>query len=98
MGILAWLLLGAVAGYLAGRLDRRAERLGIVADVLLGIIGALAGGFMAAVLIPADPVSSVEVRSLVVAVLGAAIALIVWDATTRTPRTARTPRTGRRPV
>ncbi len=83
MGILAWLLLGAVAGDLAGR---------------LGIIGALAGGFMAAVLIPADPVSSVEVRSLVVAVLGAAIALIVWDATTRTPRTARTPRTGRRPV
>lgn len=91
MGIVAWLVLGAVAGYVATRLDQRPGRIGLFADILIGIIGALVGGFIAAVMVPADPVSSIEIRSMIAAVVGAGAAVLAWDAITRAPRTATSP-------
>ena len=91
MGIVAWLVLGAVAGCVATRLDRRPGRISLLADILIGIIGAFVGGFIAAVMVPADPVSSIEVRSLIAAVAGAGTAVLTWDAITRTPRAATSP-------
>jgi uncharacterized membrane protein YeaQ/YmgE (transglycosylase-associated protein family) len=89
LGILAWLLLGSLAGSLAARRIRGDRDLGVAGHVLIGIIGALVGGFLAASLLGADPVSAVEVRSAVAATIGGAIAIVTWKAVTDTPRTGR---------
>ena len=46
MNIVAWIVLGAVAGYLAGFLVKGDEGLGVVGHVVLGIVGAVVGGFL----------------------------------------------------
>ena len=51
MSIIAWIVLGAVAGYLAGFLVSGDEGLGIIGHIVLGIVGALVGGFLAGVAI-----------------------------------------------
>lgn len=77
MGILAWIVLGAIAGYLAGFLVRGDEGLGVVGHVLLGIVGALIGGFLAAALLGANPVDgALDISSIVTATVGAI--LTVW--------------------
>ena len=50
MSIIAWIVLGAIAGYLAGFLVKGDEGLGIIGHIVLGIVGALVGGFLASVL------------------------------------------------
>ena len=47
MSIIAWIVLGAIAGYLAGFLVRGDEGLGVIGHIVLGIVGALVGGFLA---------------------------------------------------
>ncbi|RPH35730.1 MAG: GlsB/YeaQ/YmgE family stress response membrane protein, partial [Chloroflexi bacterium] len=77
MSILAWIVLGAIAGYLAGFLVRGDEGLGVIGHVLLGIVGALVGGFLAGVLLGADPINgALDISSIVVATIGAV--LTVW--------------------
>ena len=50
MSIIAWIILGAIAGYLAGFLVTGDEGLGVIGHIVLGIVGALVGGFLACVL------------------------------------------------
>jgi uncharacterized membrane protein YeaQ/YmgE (transglycosylase-associated protein family) len=77
MGILSWIVLGAIAGYLAGFLVRGDESLGIIGHIVLGIVGALVGGFLARVLLGMDPIDgALDVSSIVAAVVGAVI--VVW--------------------
>ena len=73
MGILAWIIVGIIAGWLAGMV-MRGSGYGIVGDMVLGIVGALVGGFLAGALfnIP-DPISAVELTTIIVAFLGAVI-------------------------
>ena len=47
MNILAWIVLGAIAGYIAGLLVRGDEGLGVIGHIVLGIVGAIVGGFIA---------------------------------------------------
>jgi len=47
MSIIAWIILGAIAGYLAGFLVKGDEGLGVIGHIVLGIVGALVGGFLA---------------------------------------------------
>ncbi len=89
MGILAWLVLGAIAGYLAGYLVRGDEGLGVVGHVVLGIVGALIGGFLAGALFGANPVDELDVTSIVVATIGAVITVVVVSALTGRSRTGR---------
>ena len=50
MNLIAWLVLGAIAGYLAGLFVRGDEGLGIIGHIVLGIVGAFVGGFLASAL------------------------------------------------
>ena len=45
--IIAWIVLGAIAGWIAGLLVRGDEGLGVIGHIVLGIVGALVGGFLA---------------------------------------------------
>jgi uncharacterized membrane protein YeaQ/YmgE (transglycosylase-associated protein family) len=89
MGILAWIVLGAIAGYLAGLLVRGDEGLGVIGHIALGIVGALVGGFLAGAMFGTNPVNGIDLGSIVVATIGAVIAVIVWNAVTGGQRTGR---------
>ncbi len=89
MNIIAWLILGAIAGYLAGFLVRGDEGLGVIGHIVLGIVGALVGGFLATVLFNVNPVDGAfDLSSIVTATLGAVIVVLVVGAITGT-RTGR---------
>ncbi len=80
MGILAWIIVGLIAGWLAS-LIVRGGGYGIVGDIIVGIVGGLIGGFLASALfgIP-DPVNGINIVSIVVAFIGAVILLLILRA------------------
>jgi uncharacterized membrane protein YeaQ/YmgE (transglycosylase-associated protein family) len=90
MSLLAWIVLGAIAGYLAGFLVRGDEGLGVIGHIVLGIVGAIVGGFLAGALLNADPISGpLDIGSIVTATIGAIIVVVVVDAVAGTTRTGR---------
>ena len=77
MGILAWLVVGLVAGWLAGQV-MGGSGFGLVGDIIVGIIGAVVGGYLAATFLNMpDAVNGINVPSIVVAFVGAVILLFV---------------------
>ena len=83
MSIIAWLILGAIAGYLAGFIVRGDEGLGVLGHVVLGIVGAVVGGFLATVLFGTDPVGgALDISTIVVATVGAIIVVLAVGAMT----------------
>ena len=92
MGIIAWIVVGAIAGYLAGMLVKGDESLGVIGHVVLGIIGALVGGFLAGVLTGGtDYTTGINIPTIVVAVIGAVIVVVAWNAIRGSTRTGRGP-------
>jgi uncharacterized membrane protein YeaQ/YmgE (transglycosylase-associated protein family) len=90
MNIIAWLVLGAIAGYLAGFLVKGDEGLGIIGHIVLGIVGAVVGGFLASVLLNKDAINGpFNIESIVVATIGAIITVVVVSAITGRTRTGR---------
>jgi uncharacterized membrane protein YeaQ/YmgE (transglycosylase-associated protein family) len=81
VGIVGWIVLGLLAGLIAKAIMPGAERLGIILTTLLGIGGALLGGFIAAALGPGDPIDEFfDLSTWVAAILGALVILAVWNA------------------
>ena len=80
MGIIAWLVVGAIAGYLAGYLVKGDESLGVIGHIVLGIIGALVGGFLAGIVSGGkDYTTGIDVTTVVVATIGAVIAVVGYN-------------------
>jgi len=78
MSFLAWIILGLVAGFIGSKIvNRRGE--GILLDILLGVVGAFAGGWLFRIL-GAPGVSGLHLYSLFVAVMGSAVLLILYHA------------------
>lgn len=78
MSIIAWIVLGAIAGYLAGLVVRGDEGLGVIGHIVLGIVGALVGGFLAGALFGTDPIDGpLDLSSIVTATIGAIIVVLV---------------------
>jgi uncharacterized membrane protein YeaQ/YmgE (transglycosylase-associated protein family) len=81
MGIVGWILLGLLAGLLAKAIVPGADRAGIVLTTLLGVAGALLGGFVATALGWGDPIDEFfDLSTWVAAIAGAAIIIVVWNA------------------
>ncbi len=76
--IIMWLVVGALAGWIASKIMKTDEQMGAVANIVVGIIGALLGGWLAGVLfdINVDP-NGFNVSSLLVAVVGAVLLLAI---------------------
>ncbi len=81
MGIISWIVLGAISGFLANMIMGGSE--GVLGTIVLGIIGAVVGGYLAAAVFHKGDVSGVNIESIVIAVLGAIVVLFVWRALTR---------------
>jgi len=80
MTILAWILLGLVAGFLGSKIVNKTGE-GMVVDIVLGIVGALVGGFLFNQFGKAG-VTGLNVYSILVATLGAVVVLVVYHALT----------------
>jgi len=76
MSVLAWIVLGLIAGFIGSKLVNKTGE-GIVLDVLLGVVGAVVGGFVFRAL-GASGVSGLNVYSLFVAVIGSVAFLLVY--------------------
>ena len=77
MGILAWLVVGLIAGWLASMV-MRGGGYGLIGDIIVGVVGALIGGFLAATLLKIpDAVNGINVTSILVAFIGAVILIAI---------------------
>jgi uncharacterized membrane protein YeaQ/YmgE (transglycosylase-associated protein family) len=77
VNLLVWIIVGGIAGWLAS-LAVQGGGMGIVGDVIVGIVGALIGGFVLSLLLPGTfGISGFNVGSLVVAFIGAVILLFI---------------------
>jgi len=91
MGIIAWLVVGAIAGYIAGFLVKGDESLGVIGHIVLGIVGALIGGFVAGLLTGGDYISGINITTILVAVVGAIVAVVGYNAIRGRARTGSGP-------
>ena len=80
MGILSWLIVGAIAGWLAGYFVKGDESLGVIGHIGLGIVGGLVGGFLAGLLTGGDYITGINPTTIVVATIGAVIVIVAWNA------------------
>lgn len=92
MGIISWLVVGAIAGWLAGMLVKGDESMGVIGHIVLGIVGALVGGFLAGLLLPGeDYINGINITTIVVATIGAVLVVVLWNAIQGRTRTGRGP-------
>ncbi len=82
MGILAWIVVGLIAGWLAGMV-MKGGGYGVVGDILIGIVGALIGGFLASVLFNVDAINSGNLSNLLVSIITAFIGSVILIALVR---------------
>ena len=82
MGIIGWLIIGALAGWIASKITGNDKRMGAGKNIIVGVIGGFLGG-LAMNLIGGEGVTGFNLWSLFVAVLGAVILLLIVNAVTR---------------
>lgn len=77
MGLLAWIIVGLIAGWLAG-LVMKGGGYGVLGDIILGIVGAIIGGFLAGALfgVP-NVVNGINATSIIVAFIGAVVLVAI---------------------
>lgn len=78
MSILAWLVVGLIAGWIGSMIVNRGGE-GILMDIVLGVIGAFVGGFLFN-LIGHSGVTGINLYSIFVAVVGAVVVLFIYHA------------------
>ena len=78
MSFIAWILLGLVAGFIGSKIVNKSGE-GFLLDIVLGVIGAIVGGFLFS-LVGAAPVTGLNFYSLIVAVIGAIVVLVIYHA------------------
>ncbi len=80
MGIIAWVVFGIIAGFIASKIVNK-EGQGFIVDMILGIIGAVVGGYLFT-FFGAAPVTGFNIYSMFVAVIGAIVVLFIYHAIT----------------
>jgi uncharacterized membrane protein YeaQ/YmgE (transglycosylase-associated protein family) len=75
MGFVAWIVVGAVAGFLANQVVGSSE--GLLRMIVLGIVGALVGGYVAANVLKIGSVTGINVESIAISTLGAIVVVLL---------------------
>lgn len=83
MGIIGWIIFGALAGWVASMIAGTNRQQGCLIDIIVGIVGAFIGGFLYSLLTGAPYVAEFDIGSFVVAVIGAVILLAILKAVRR---------------
>jgi len=81
VSIVAWIVLGLIAGFVGSKIVNKTGE-GLVLDILLGVVGAVVGGFIFR-FFGASGVSGLNLYSLMVAVIGSVVFLLIYHAVRR---------------
>ncbi len=81
MGMIAWLVLGLIAGFIASKLVNKQGE-GALMDIVLGIVGAFVGGFLAHAF-GFEGITGFNLYSTLISVIGAVVVLVIYHALAR---------------
>jgi uncharacterized membrane protein YeaQ/YmgE (transglycosylase-associated protein family) len=81
MSIVAWIILGLIAGFIGSKIVNKSGE-GFVLDIILGIVGAVVGGYIFR-FFGASGVTGLNIYSLIVAVIGSVVLLVIYHAVRR---------------
>jgi uncharacterized membrane protein YeaQ/YmgE (transglycosylase-associated protein family) len=84
MSVLAWVILGLIAGFIASKIVNRAGE-GVLLDIVLGVVGAVVGGWLFRTF-GMSGVTGLNIYSMLVAVIGAVVVLVIYHALFRGSR------------
>ena len=76
MGLLATIIVGLIAGVVASWLMK--AKTGLITDLILGVVGSILGGWIGSLLVGVDLMTGVNLTSIIVAILGAALVIIIY--------------------
>jgi len=77
MSILSWIVVGLIAGWLAG-VVMKGGGFGLIGDIIIGVIGGVLGGFIASYFFDVgDPMSGINLTSILIAFIGAVLLLLI---------------------
>jgi uncharacterized membrane protein YeaQ/YmgE (transglycosylase-associated protein family) len=76
MGILSWIVVGLIAGFLAGQVVKGGG-FGLIGDIIVGVVGGLLGGWLASTFLHMGGVTGINLGSIVIAFIGAVILLVL---------------------
>jgi uncharacterized membrane protein YeaQ/YmgE (transglycosylase-associated protein family) len=79
MSIIAWLVVGAIAGFVASRLVPGNEGYGWLGGLIAGIVGAIVGGFLAGVILNENYMDELTIGTIIAAIVGAVIVVWLWN-------------------
>lgn len=77
MGLLTWVIVGAIAGWMAGKV-MKGSGFGLIGNIIVGVVGAMVGGWLAGTIFNVqNAISGFNLNTIVVAFLGAVVVLYV---------------------
>ena len=79
MSIIGWIVFGLIAGFIASKIVNK-EGEGFILDVVLGIVGAVVGGYLLTFFTGAPYAAGFNIPSMIVAIIGAIIVLVLYHA------------------
>ena len=79
MGLISWIVLGLIAGFIASKIVNRTGS-GLILDLVLGIVGAVVGGLIFSGLFGMSGVTGLDIWSIIVSVIGAIIVIWIYEA------------------
>lgn len=77
MGLLSWLILGLVAGFIASKVVNKTGS-GLIMDIALGVVGAFVGGYLFGLITHTNVMNKLDITSMVVATVGAIIVMLAF--------------------
>ncbi len=84
MGIISWIVVGAIAGWVASKVVPGDEGYGVLGGLVAGIVGALVGGWLFALLTSnEDWLTGIDIPTIIAAIVGAIIVVFVWNMVTK---------------
>ena len=84
MSIIAWLVVGAIAGFVASKVVPGDEGYGVLGGLVAGIVGAMVGGFLFGLLTGNDDwLTGINIGTIVAAIVGAIVVVFLWNMITK---------------
>ena len=83
MSIIAWLVVGAIAGFVASKVVPGDEGYGVLGGLVAGIVGAMVGGFVFGSVTGEDWLQGITIGTVLAAIVGAIVVVFLWNMITK---------------